>query len=91
VRQGARADRTTTGPAAVIWVRWAARRLTCLVRGHAREVMLEPGRVVLHCSRCGRQSPGWDVPADRVGVPRSGQVGSRPAGPPSTGVRRAHR
>jgi hypothetical protein len=31
----------------------------CLVLDHADVRVHEPGRVYLHCQRCGRDTPGW--------------------------------
>ncbi len=45
---------------AAIVRRHVAARL-CAARGHDAVLVVERGRVVMRCSSCGHESPGWEV------------------------------
>lgn len=44
-------------------------QLLCALRGHDAVLHFEPGRVLLRCTSCGHDSPGW-TPAPRSPRPR---------------------
>ncbi len=45
---------------AVVVRRHVAARL-CALRGHDEVLVVERGRVLLRCSSCGHEGPGWEV------------------------------
>lgn len=55
-----------TGPARGILRRMD--QFMCGLAGHEELMRFEPDRLSLHCSRCGRQSAGWDVCSPRAAV-----------------------
>jgi hypothetical protein len=36
-------------------------RLQCLISGHSEMMVCRNNTVALHCARCGRTSPGWQI------------------------------
>jgi hypothetical protein len=51
-----------------IVIRWkpvrlpnALDRLHCLVGGHKEMMVLRNSNMALHCERCGRTTPGWQI------------------------------
>ena len=57
----AEAARGQVGPSAIVRVLGRLGQLLCGVRGHDSVLHFEGNRVMMRCTSCGHDTPGWEI------------------------------